>query len=158
MFQTIWRIFYSSLQGVDHLKVLEHIEAQGHQNILCAHSSTIELTKDPTLTLNGDCILGIKSSKACADLSKSLVGHIQKGGKILVEVKCEGITDIFYGFGHKDLSLSHTNDIVFRKSDYKCNRTILINCTKSASEIDRKLIEKLVHKQSKLQIVLKEFA
>jgi hypothetical protein len=140
------------------LKILEHIEAQGHQNILCTHSSTIELTKDLTLTLNGDCILGINSAKACADLSKSLIEYIQKGGKVLVEIKCEGIIDTFYGFGHKDLSLSHTNDIVFRKSDYKCNRTILINCTKSAYEIDRKLIEKLVHKQAKLQIVLKEFA
>ncbi|MFX1502888.1 MAG: DUF371 domain-containing protein, partial [Promethearchaeota archaeon] len=32
---------------------------------------------------------------------------------------------------------------VFRKSSYICNRTILVNCTKSSNEVERKLIENL---------------
>ena len=33
----------------------------GHENILSTHKTTIEFTKDSELTLDGDCILGIKA-------------------------------------------------------------------------------------------------
>ena len=32
----------------------------GHKNILSLHKKTIEITKDSQLTVNGDCIVGVR--------------------------------------------------------------------------------------------------
>ncbi|MGA7043503.1 MAG: DUF371 domain-containing protein, partial [Nitrososphaeraceae archaeon] len=40
----------------------------GHANIRSVHPRTIEITKDPNLTLRGDCIVGISANKSCSDL------------------------------------------------------------------------------------------
>ena len=41
------------------------------------------------------------------------------------------------------LKLLDKNDIVFRTSSYICDRTVLINCSKSSLDLNRDLIEKL---------------
>ena len=46
--------------------------AYGHPNILGTHKTTFEFTKDNELTLNGDCIVGVKAD---FELSLSLI-HI----------------------------------------------------------------------------------
>jgi len=125
------------------MTILEEITAYGHENILCTHKSTIELTKESYITKNGNCILGINASKSCANLNPILKKSIKNENKIKVSIKIEDLTDSFYGFGNKLLTLQDKNDLVFRKSDYICDRTVLINCTKSSSELNRKLIKKL---------------
>ncbi len=45
------------------------------------------------------------------------------------------------GKGHKDLILSDPNDIVIRKSNYVCPRTLAVNCDKASDSIPRKLIK-----------------
>ncbi|MFO8019321.1 MAG: DUF371 domain-containing protein [Promethearchaeia archaeon] len=139
------------------MKVLDTIEAIGHKNILCTHPSTIELTKEKDLTLNGDCILGVNATKACADLNEKLIECIHNGKKLLVQVKCGNLIDSFYGYGHEDLTLSHQHDIVFRTSDFICNRTLLIRCSKSAADIDRKLVRALRNRHNRLQLIIKRF-
>ena len=125
------------------MTILEQIQASGHENILCTHTTTIEITKDTHLTKNGNCILGINASKACLDLNPKLKNYIQKGKKIKVSIIVNDLMDTFYGFGDKDLTLLDEDDMVFRKSDFKCDRTILINCTKSSNELNRELVENL---------------
>ena len=41
----------------------------GHPNVRCLHQRTIEVTTDSHLTLRGDCIIGVRASKACKDLN-----------------------------------------------------------------------------------------
>ncbi len=125
------------------MKFLERIQAFGHINIQCTHQTTIEITKDIELTRKGDCILGINASKACVDLSQVLKSSIKAEKKIRVTIVVDNLKDFFEGYGNKKLTLSNKNDIVFRKSKYLCDRTILINCTKSSSELPRNLIEVL---------------
>ena len=44
------------------------IPFSGHTNILSLHKKTVEITKDPSLTVNGDCIIGVNANLACIDL------------------------------------------------------------------------------------------
>jgi hypothetical protein len=135
--------------------VLDIIKAYGHPNILCTHTTTIELTKERFLTKSGDCILGIKASKACNDLNQELKAHIRKGKKVRVILKSDHYRDTFLGFGHEKLTLTHNKDIVFRKSDYICNRTILINCSKSSRDLSRELIDNLNTPNKEIRIIFK---
>jgi len=43
--------------------------------------------------------------------------------------------------------------VIFRTSNYICNRTVLVNCTKSSNEINRELIEKLKIPDKRLTII-----
>lgn len=132
---------------------LEKVIAYGHEKILCTHNTTIEITKDNYLTERGTCILGINASKACFDLSPILKSKIQGGCKFKVRISVEGATDFFYGYGNKNLKLLNNKDMVFRKSNFICDRTVLINCTKASSELNRELISKLKITEKKFSII-----
>ena len=123
--------------------ILDTVSAYGHENILCTHGTTIEITKEKSLTKKGNCILGINASKSSYDLNIDLKKKIQNGSKIKITLKLGNLQDSFYGFGSKDLGLLDKNDMVFRKSNFVCERTVLINCTKSSNDINRELIDKL---------------
>lgn len=131
----------------------EKIFANGHKNILGTHKTTIEITKNKNLTIRGNCIIGVNATKACSDLSKTLKNYIRKGKKIKITLKVEKLEDSFFGFGNKKLKLLDEEDIVFRKSNFICNRTVLINCTKSALELNRELIKNLDIPNKKIIII-----
>ena len=63
--------------------------------------------------------------------------------KIIVELKTENGYDEITGFGHEDLTLTHPTDIVIRKSDYVCSRTLMIGADKAAKDLDCDLIDDL---------------
>jgi len=138
------------------MTILDLVYAKGHPNVLCTHDTTLEITKDKNLTPNGNCIIGIEASKACSDLNKNLLNYIKKGNKIEVFIKYEDMVDNFFGFGHKDLTLDSKNDMVFRKSNYICDRTVLINCSKSSIELSRDLVNKIKHTTDKFLIIFKK--
>lgn len=135
------------------LTVLEKIQAWGHENIKCTHHTTIELTKDKSLSKSGDCIIGVNATKACNGLSEKLKAQIQSGKRFHVILKVDDFQDSFYGFGSNKLLLLDKSDIVFRKSTFICDRTVLINCSKSSFDIDRKLVGKLKNSNRKLLII-----
>ena len=135
------------------MRVIERIHAWGHENILCTHNSTFEITKGKKLTKKGDCVIGVNSSKACYDLTTELKSRINNEDKIKVILKVDDIQDWFYGYGNKKLRLLNKKDIVFRKSRFICDRTILINCSKSSVEINRDLSKALRDPNKKLLII-----
>ena len=137
------------------MTVLDSINATGHPFIQCTHSNTIEITKDECLTKKGTCIMGIKASKACYDLNPELKNKILKGAKIDIEIKVDDIIDSFYGYGSKNLTLLSKKDIVFRKSSYICDRTVLINCSKSSINLNRNLIKNLTSTEQQISIIFR---
>jgi len=132
--------------------IIEKIYAWGHTNILCTHRTTIEITKGKNLTKKGDCVLAVNASKACFDLTPDLKNLIKKGKMFKVKLKVDEVQDFFYGFGNNKLKMLDKTDMVFRKSVFICDRTVLINCSKSSKELSRKLIDKLKHPKIKLSI------
>ncbi|MFX1455747.1 MAG: DUF371 domain-containing protein [Promethearchaeota archaeon] len=136
------------------MTIIEEIYARGHENVSCTHNSTIEITKVTTLTTQGNCVLAVGSSKACYDINPKLKKRIKKGNRFKIILKVEETQDFFYGFGNKKLKLLDKRDMVFRKSNFICDRTILINCSKSSKDLSRDLIERLTDPEKKLILTI----
>ena len=71
----------------------DEIVFYGHPNVLCTHQKTIEITKMSSLTLKGDCIIGVRANKACKDLSLSLREGLQKPNSFVdIEIQVNGLS------------------------------------------------------------------
>ena len=119
------------------------IKAKGHKNISATHKTTLEITKVNYLTPTGHCIIGIGADKSMIDFSEDFKEKLRNAKKIIVEIEVEGLKEVIIGEGHEDLILNHPTDIVIRKSNYICPRTLMINANKSAKDINREIVKKL---------------
>ena len=122
----------------------EQFIAYGHQNITSIHQTTLEVTTHPNLSSQGDCIIAVRSSKSARTLNariKSALKHPK--AKVRLEIKCEGEKDSLTGNGNPDLVLTHPHDLVCRKSSFIDDRTLIVNATKAANELNPSLIEKI---------------
>ena len=122
----------------------DEITFYGHKNILSLHPRTIEVTKDPNLTKNGDCIIGVSANKACDDLNISVKKKLRTNDTFVkMKIIVDQVEFELAGIGNTDLSISHKHDIVLRKSNYADSRTLAISCDKSAIDIPRDLVNLL---------------
>ena len=120
------------------------IQAKGHYNITSKHKSTFEITKDPELTLAGDCIIGVAIDKDMNDFSDDFKKRIaNEDAKITIKLKTKNSSDEIIGHGHPNLTLNHPTDIVCRKSNYICSRTLMINSNKASCDLNSDLIADL---------------
>ncbi|HJJ38543.1 MAG TPA: DUF371 domain-containing protein [Methanocorpusculum sp.] len=125
------------------MKYTEIIHCRGHENVLSLHKSTFEITKEETLTLTGDCIVGICADKGAADLSDEFKSALRSPGAVLTTtLEANGITASITAKG-TDLPLTHPTDFVWRKSDFICGRTIAVHADKAARDLPRGLISEL---------------
>ena len=129
--------------------------AMGHENVTSLHKSTFEITTDKTLTLKGDCIIGVKSNVTLKDLPEDLKKQIQTDNeKIELFLETDNYSDKIIGYGSSKLTLDHPTDMVCRKSDFTCSRTLMINSNKAAKDLDKKLVNELKN-GSELKITIK---
>ena len=120
------------------------IQTKGHKNVTSHHRSTFEITKDAEIGPTADCIIGVDIDKTMLNFPKEFKDKIANSNtKIIVELNTENGHDEIVGFGHEDLTLTHPTDIVIRKSDFTCPRTLMINADKAARDLDQNLIEDL---------------
>jgi hypothetical protein len=121
--------------------VQEEIAFYGHRNIQSFHTRTIEITKDPNLSLRGDCIIGVNANKSCWDISDKLKHSLKDdNSSIIIDVTVGNMSFIINGLGNSRLLLLSRHDVVIRKSDFICERTIAIRCDKASSDIPREMI------------------
>ncbi len=120
------------------------IQFSGHENIRSNHQKTIEITKESHLTPSGDCIIGVNASASCADLPDSIKKKLQNpNSKVNFSIKVGSHEFIVEGRGHEDLILTHHEDIVIRKSNFVCPRTLAIKCDKASDLMPREMISLL---------------
>ena len=131
------------------------IKGKGHINITATHKTTLEFTKDPELTLRGNCIVAVACDKGLKDIPFWLKDHLLQEKKIKIIIKCGKTQDYLFAYGSKDLEFSNKNEIVVRKSSYIDDRTLAIKATKSAIDLERELINEI--KKGK-EIVIEIFA
>ena len=137
------------------MRVIEDIEAWGHPNITGKNSRTFEITKDKDLTRRGDCIIAVKASKGAADLSRGFKSLAKrKDVKITVIIKIDGLMDEAVGWGSPGLTLTHTEDLVARKSGFTCNRTFMVRSDKAAKDFSRELIHRLKNPSTMVKIFI----
>ena len=120
------------------------IEFTGHENIRSNHQRTLEITKESHLTPRGDCIIGVNAKSSCADLPEELKNKLKNpDSKVNFSIKVGDEEFLMEGKGHPDLILSHTEDIVIRKSDFVCPRTLAIKCDKASDLLPRSMVKLL---------------
>ncbi|MEM0001099.1 MAG: DUF371 domain-containing protein [Desulfurococcaceae archaeon] len=123
----------------------EVIRARGHKNITATHRTTMEITKDPHLTLRGECIIGLAADKGALDLSDEFKNCLKTINSILVivlEVN-GGVKDFVLAEGHPDLILSDRSKVIVRKSAYIEPATLGIRANKAAADLKRELVDRL---------------
>ena len=116
------------------------IRAVGHPNISALHRTTMELTKDDYVTERGDCIVGVSSSAACADLPGWLRDHLTSGGGIIIELQVRDLTFSFRAWGDPRLTLRSERSIVIRRSSYVDDRTLAVRSEAAARDIPRDMV------------------
>ena len=136
-------------------EVREVVFGYGHENIQATHKTTLEFTKDPHLTKKGDCIIAVAADKALADLSAEFKENLRKPhSKLSVLIEVDDVTEQVNAYGSPRLILNHPTDMVIRKSDYVCNRTLAIHADKAAQDLPREFVEKLKNPKQKVKITL----
>ena len=136
-------------------EIREIIFGYGHENIRATHKTTLEFTKDTHLSKKGDCIVAVAADKALADLNPEFKENLRKPhAKLTILIEAGGIAEQVNAHGSPQLFLTHPTDMVIRKSDYVCSRTLAIHANKAAQDLSRELVEKLKKPQQKVKITL----
>jgi hypothetical protein len=138
---------------------LEYIfHAKGHKNVTSAHKSTFEVTMDKEIGIKADCIIGVSSEAKLENFPLELREAIKnENTSIKVQLETENGFDVIKGYGHPQLTLDHPTDMVCRKSEFKCSRTLMIKSDKAACDLKRELINDLREgKDLKVTIIVGE--
>ena len=124
--------------------VQDEVKFYGHPNIRSLHARTIEITKDEHLTTRGDCIIGVKANKACTDLDEALKHRLKSNSAVVrIEVMVGNESFLTTGMGDQRLTISNPHDIVIRRTNFTCPRTVSVLCDKASSEVPRKIVNAL---------------
>ena len=120
------------------------IKTKGHKNVTSHHKSTFEITKDAEIGPTADCIIGVDMDNTMLNFPEDFKAKLANSKtKVTVILDTEKGHDEIVGWGHEDLTLTHPTDIVIRKSDYTCSRTLMIKADKAAKDLDGNLIDDL---------------
>ncbi len=137
------------------MKTSEVIIARGHENIRSTNKTTFEITKDDYLTKRGDCIVAVDATKGASDLSQiSKKILCNEKAQVTINIEVDGENEIVKALGSPELTLTHSTDLVVRKSSFICDRTLAIKADKAAYDFSRSLVEKLKNSKQKVKITL----
>jgi len=137
------------------MKATEIIYACGHENVQSSNKTTFEITKENFLTKRGDCIVAIGATKGAADLNtKFREAARNERARIRITIEAGGEIETVNAWGSPQLSFNHPTDLVVRKSNYVCGRTLAIRADKAARDLSRKLAEKLRNPNQRVKITL----
>ena len=122
----------------------------GHPNVQSLHARAIEVTKNTNLTLRGDCIIGVRANKACKDLDPTLRRLLKKEDSVVrVTIIAGNLSYRVKAFGNTRLLLSDIQDIVIRKTNFVCSRTLCVNSDKASLDIPRGIVRWLQDPEAK---------
>ena len=81
---------------------------------------------------------------------------MKRGNPIKIEIVLPdyGLKDELIAFGSDRLTFKHKSDIVVRKSEFVCDRTLAIRANKSARDINREIVELLKDPKTELLFVI----
>jgi len=137
------------------MKVMEVIRARGHQNVRSTNKTTFEITKEAFLTKRGDCILAVSATKGASELhTKFRETARNQNARITIIIEADAEKEVVEAWGSPLLTFTHPTDLVVRKSDYVCGRTLAIRADKAACDLSRRLVERLRNSHQKVRVTL----
>lgn len=129
-------------------RLVEIVKARGHHNITATHKTTFELTTAPTVGKRGTCVIGVNANRSIKAFSPSFKEFARcEDAEIRVVLEVGNFKEVITGYGHPDLTFSHSSDIVGRKSNFTCGRTLMIRADKAAVDLNREMISLLKNPQ-----------
>jgi len=135
------------------VRIVELVQASGHPKIRARHTLTLEITKESHLTERGDCIVAVSASKGAADLSREFLKLARNNNaRITLVMRVGEEVEIITGRGDGRLELSHPTDLVARRSDHVCSRTLMILADKAAANLSREFVRLLQDPSSTVRI------
>lgn len=122
----------------------EVVRASGHENVTAAHESTFEVTTDDWLTPAGDCILAVEADASPAAFDPAFVEACQTtDARIEATVTVGERTWQAVGRGDPRLTFDSDRSLVCRTSDYVDDRTVMLEASGAAADLDREAVEAL---------------
>lgn len=133
----------------------EVIFAYGHENVLATHRTTMEVTKDHDLSKKGTCIIAVSANKGMNELSSEFKRKLQNADtRLTIRIAAGNNEEIVNASGNPQLDLTHPTELVIRKSNYVCNRTLATLADKAACDLSKELVERLKNPVQKVVITL----
>jgi len=140
---------------VPETNVREIVSGFGHENVRAAHRTTLEITGEKKLSIEGDCIIAVGVDKTFAGLSSEFKEKLRKpNARLTLLIEADGIVNQVTAYGSPRLLLSHPTDMVVRKSDFICDRTLAVRADKAANDLSRELVDKLKNPKQRTKITL----
>lgn len=129
--------------------------ARGHENVLSTHKTTFEVTKEEKLSKHGDCIVAVGSEMGAVDLPVEFKSVATKeNSTITVMIEVDTLKETVKAKGSPKLQFTHLSDLVVRKSDYICGRTLALEADKASVDFSRELVEKLKNPKQTVKVTL----
>ncbi len=123
---------------------LVRFKAYGHENVIGEHKTTVEITTEDYLTKQGTCIVGVEANQKLSDLAPKIRELVTlETTKIVLVMEVAGIIEQVTGTGGQNLTYSDSVSMVARTSLYQCERTLMINADKAASDLSREFVRLL---------------
>jgi len=95
----------------------------------------------------------VKADKACSDIQADIKQKLRTNNAYIeFELIVEPYAISIWGLGNSQLRLDHKYDIVMRKSNYICGRTICLKSSSAAIDIPRKIVDLLRDPEKKASI------
>ena len=133
----------------------EAVSGFGHENVRATHKTTLEITQEKKLSKEGDCIITVEADKTFASLSNEFKEKLRKpNARLTLLIEADGIVDQVAAYGSPRLILSHPTDMVVRKSEFICDRTLAVRADKAANDLSRELVNKLKNPKQRTKITL----
>ncbi len=88
--------------------------------------------------------MGVNASSGCKDIPIEMKKILKNSNTVVrFSIKVNDYSIEIVGKGHNNLLLDDPNDIVLRKSEFICPRTLAVNCDKSSVSIPRDMVQLL---------------
>lgn len=108
------------------------------------HKTTLEITKEDHLTPQGDCIIAVSADRGLTDFTEGFRKKLRSQDTLVrIKLSCENMREEITARGHPGLTLENPEEMVVRKSDFLCPRTLAIKADKAAIDLDRVFVDKL---------------
>jgi hypothetical protein len=130
-------------------------KARGHPNIRSRHRTTLMTTVENSLTSKGDCIVAVSAEMGLAQLSPEIKEVARNPEtRIIFTLNTGKHKFVTTGTGHAGLTYSDPSDMVARKSNYVCGRTLMVNSDKAAIDLPIELVKSLQDPETEVIIEL----
>ena len=119
--------------------------ARGHPNVKSTHKTTFMTTMEDELSTRGDCIIVVGSEMGLRDMpdeAKRLARD--EDTRILFRLTVDHLVFEAHGHGHPGLEYTDPIDMVARRSNYTCGRTLM--------DIPEAVVEALKNPETMVQI------